>query len=111
VSRSVYANLAIASLVWATPFVALAVYWMRRARKENDLGIARFLQISVRTGVLLLFLGGISFLIIFRNQPGPDAGLAVSVGLAFSAIGALIVWAISIVLAFAILRAPSLSQE
>jgi hypothetical protein len=110
VTLSTYTNLAIASLVWATPFVALAVYWMRRARKENDLGIARILQISVRTGALLLLLGGISYLIIFRNQPGPDAGLAVSVGLAFSAVGAMIVWAISIVLAFAMLRARPLSR-
>ncbi len=99
-----YGNIAIASVLWASPFVALGVYWMHRARKENDLGIARFARIALRTLVLLVFVGSIGFLTIFRNQPGPDAGLAVSVGLAFSLVGAVLVWTASALVAFAVLR-------
>jgi hypothetical protein len=105
---SVEANIAIASVIWAAPFVALAVYWMHRARTENDLGVARFGRIALSTGVLLLLLGSFGFVAALRvlpGQGGPDAGLALSVGLAFSAVGALIVWAISLLIAFTVLGA------
>jgi hypothetical protein len=101
---TVIANVAIASFIWAAPFVALGVYWMCRARKANELGIAGFAGIALVTGLLLFFVGSVGFLIIFRNQPGPDAGLAISVGLAFSLVGAAILWAFSMLMAFAILR-------
>jgi hypothetical protein len=104
---SVTTNIAIASVIWAAPFAALAIYWMLRAHMENDLGFARFARIALLTGMLLLCLGSIAFVIIVQSLPGSDAGsdagLALSVGLAFSAVGALIVWAISVLIAFTVL--------
>jgi len=105
---SVGANIAMASVIWAAPFVALAVYLMHRARTQNDLGFARFGRIALLTGMLLLLLGSIGFVVILRNLPGqggPDAGLALGVGLAFSAVGALIAWAFSLLIAFVVLGA------
>jgi hypothetical protein len=102
---TVVANVAIASVIWAAPFVALAVFWMHRAYTRNDLGIVGFVRIALLTGLLLLILGSIGFIMMFRNQPGPDAGLALSVGLAFTLVGALIVWAISLLIALAIFGA------
>ena len=95
---------ALASIVWAAPFAVVGIHLMYRASKDNQLGIARFLGITLGTGLLLLVVGAPAFLLIFSGQPGPDAGLALSVGLAFSAIGAVSVWAVTALLAFAVLR-------
>lgn len=88
------------SVIWALPFAVVGIYLMSRARRHGQLTTAGFVQIVLGILLALWIVGGIGFYLIFLDKSAPDAGLAISVGLAFGGTGASIVWLASALVAF-----------
>ena len=97
-------RVATVSVIWALPFAAVGIYLMWRASVQNALHAGRFVGIGFGMMVPLWLIGGIGFYLVFANPAPPDAGLAMSVGLAFAGAGATLLWASSALIVFLILR-------
>lgn len=99
------ARLAVAGLLWAAPFVAAGLFLMVRAERRGELTTGRFIGLFLGMLGPLWLLGGAVCLLFLAGLPGPDAGLAASVGTAFAGVGATIVWTVSAAIGFAVLQA------
>ena len=92
------------SVIWALPFASDGIYLMSRARQHGELSTAGIVRIVIGMLLPLWIVGGIGFYLIFLDKSAPDAGLAMSVGLAFGGTGASIVWMTSALVAYLFMK-------
>lgn len=95
------------SVLWAAPFVAFGIIRMIRAQWRGSLDRAGTGRIVIETLIGLWVIGGIGFYLVFNQPSAPDAGLAISVGLIMAGTGATIVYIVSGLIAWQVIRARS----
>ncbi len=97
-------RVAMVSVLWAAPFVVFGIVRMIRARRRGSLDRASTARIVIEALIGLWVIGGFGFYLVFNQSSAPDAGLAISVGLIMAGTGAMIVFILSGLIAWQVIR-------